>query len=261
MGDEVMVSGQVRELQRTDPRKVRIFYERGPRWYSVWANNPRIAQPGERGDFNDWCPRVNHLRPYIAAKSKKQWTWKAYRPPAGELYFTDAERAYAAQYPLQVVIDIDIKAGASPNKQWGRHNWEQLAKLLMAEGIPIYQMGPLPPLMMTGATFTKTETIRHAAALIANSKAVICHEGALHHIAAAVGTPVVVIYGGYISPAVTGYDGQEALFTGEGLGCGMRVPCQHCAEAMAAIKPEHVMEALRKALNGRSPERQSTAPT
>lgn len=245
-----MVSGAVRELQRTDPRKVRIVYERGPRWYDVWANNPRIAQPGEIGQFHDWCPRENYRRPYTALKTKERWTWKPYRPPVGELYFTEAERAFAAQYPPRVVIDIDIKYGASPNKQWGRENWKKLAEMLKRAEVETYQMGPLPPLMMPGATFAKTEAIRQAAALIANSRAVICHEGALHHIAAAVGTPAVVIYGGYVSPAVTGYDGQESLFTGGGLGCGMRVACQHCREAMAAITPEMVIEALGRALNG-----------
>jgi ADP-heptose:LPS heptosyltransferase len=249
-GDELMVTGVVRELQRTDPRKVRIAYERGLRWYDAWDNNPRVARLEEKGDFNWFMPRKHGMRPYCAEKTKEKWTWKAYRPPVGELYFTDAERALAAQYAPRVVIDIDIKAGASPNKQWGRHNWEQLAKLLRAADVHVYQMGPLPPTMVPHATFAKTETVRQAAALIANSRAVICHEGALHHIAAAVGTPAVVIYGGYISPEVTGYDGQEALFAGDGLGCGMRVACQHCRDAMDSIKPEAVVAALKRVLNG-----------
>ena len=248
IGDEVMVSGMVRELQRADPRKVRIVYERGPRWYSVWENNPRIAGPQEEGAFHDWCPRENYLRPYISAKTKERWTWKPYRPPVGEIYFTDAERAFAKQYAPRVIIDIDVKAGASPNKRWPTEHWKKLAQFLKDADLSTYQMGPLPPLMMPHATFAKTETIRQAAALIASSQAVICHEGALRHIAAAVGTPAVVIHGGYISPEVIRYEGQESLFTGGGLGCGMRVPCSHCDEAMRAITPEMVFEALQRVL-------------
>lgn len=245
-----MVSGLVRELQRTDPRKVKIVYERGPRWYSVWVDNPRIAQLGQVGDFHEWCPRVDRMRPYTARKTKEQWDWKAYRPPVGELYFRKDELAFAAQHPPRVVIEIDVKFGASPNKQWGSDNWYKLAKMLKGADIEVCQIGQLPPLMMPHATFVKTETIRHAAALIANARAVVCHEGALHHIAAAVGTPAVVLYGGYISPNVTGYDGQVGLFTGEGLGCGMRVPCAHCRAAMAAIKPGEVFERLMGVIRG-----------
>lgn len=39
----------------------------------------------------------------------------------------------------------------------------------------------------------------------------ISTEGGIHHIAAAVGTPAVVICGGFIRPEWTGYDGQVAV--------------------------------------------------
>jgi len=250
IGDEVIVTGQVRELQLTDPRKVRIVYEKGPRWYDIWLGNPRIAQPDEVGEFHEWCPRVNYLRPYIAEKTRERWTWKRYRPPRGDIYFTASERAFAEQYESRVVIDVDVKAGASPNKRWPQNHWWTFAKLLKAAEIGCYQLGPLPPAMMPGATFLKTETIRLAAAIVARARAVVCHEGALHHIAAAVGTPAVVIYGGYISPEVTGYEGQIALFAGDGLGCGMRISCQHCKRVMHSIAPEAVRDALLKVLDG-----------
>jgi ADP-heptose:LPS heptosyltransferase len=85
--------------------------------------------------------------------------------------------------------------------------------------------------------------------VLANAKACVLPEGAMHHACAALNTPAVVIYGGYISPAVTGYDTQTSLFTGGDLGCGMRHPCRHCDRAMASIKPETVADHLTGLLN------------
>jgi hypothetical protein len=90
-----------------------------------------------------------------------------------------------------------------------------------------------------------------AAAVIARAQAVVVPEGGLHHTAAVFGTPAVVIYGGFISPEVTGYAGQTAMYAKSDehpLGCGWRVPCTHCQQAMASIVPETVADELEKQL-------------
>jgi ADP-heptose:LPS heptosyltransferase len=244
IGDELMVTGLVRERQATDPRRVLIEYEKGrPRWCELWDRNPRIAKAGQLGDFQTLRPRENYLRPYCSAKSEKQWTWKAYRPPVGEIYFAPHEKAFGKLNEKKILFGPSLKHGASPNKQWGVERWMKLALLLAGSG-DLAQCGVEEQYSLPGVSFIPT-TIRQAAALVASARLVICGEGALHHIAAAVGTPAIVIYGGYISPESTGYDGQVAFFRGGGLGCGMRVPCAHCAAAMASITPEEVAEAAR----------------
>jgi ADP-heptose:LPS heptosyltransferase len=67
-------------------------------------------------------------------------------------------------------------------------------------------------------------------------------EGGMHHASAAVGVPAVVIFGGYISPKVTGYEGHINLFTGTGLGCGNSQPCE--CSCMAGITVGRVCEAV-----------------
>jgi hypothetical protein len=79
------------------------------------------------------------------------------------------------------------------------------------------------------------------------------HEGGLHHAAAAVRLPAVVIFGGFITPAVTGYAEQvnltaPGLGVAHPLGCGRRVDCPHCADAIAQITPELVAQEVRKVL-------------
>jgi hypothetical protein len=49
-----MVSGHVRAMQQSDPRKVRLVYEKSKHWSSVFDNNPRIARIGERGNFQEY---------------------------------------------------------------------------------------------------------------------------------------------------------------------------------------------------------------
>lgn len=246
-GDELMVTGQVRELQQADPRKVRIVYER-PRWHEAWEGNPRIARPDELGDFQELRPRDGYKRPYIAEKGDDQWTWRAYGPPRGELYFTPEELKFGEAGRERIVIEPRIKPGASPNKDWGKGRWIELVELAKKQGIRFTQLGPINKYQLPGVSFLITPTMRLAAAVLGTVRAAVLHEGGMHHACAALGTPAVVIFGGFIAPEVTGYPEQKNLFTGAGLGCGMRVPCPHCAAAMAAIEPAQVLKELEALL-------------
>lgn len=245
IGDELMVTGMVREAQARDPRRVRIEYEKGrPRWSPLWAGNTRIVRPGDQGDFQTLRPRENYLRPYCIGKTQTQWTWTRYAPPVGEIYLTADELAFGKVHEGKIMLSPAVKPGASPNKQWGAERWARLASLL---GGDLIQVGEAEHVPLPGVRFVRT-SIRQAAAVISRARLLITGEGAPHHIAAVFRTPTIVIYGGYISPEVTGYAGQVAFFRGGGLGCGMRVPCAHCAEAMASISPEEVGEAARRLL-------------
>lgn len=245
-GDELMVTGQVRVMQAADPRKVRVQYER-ERWFDTYDHNPRIARPGETGDFQTLRPREHWLRPYMAGKTERQWTWKPYVAPRGELYLTDAEQAFGDRHNGRVIVEPHLKFGASPNKQWGWARWQRLANLMLAAGVRLSQLGPADARRLDGVEFIVSANLRLAAAVIRVAKAVVVPEGGLHHTAAVFQVPAVVIYGGFISPAVTGYPEQVSLFTGgpeHPLGCGMRQPCEHCAVAMADIEPSAVAHAL-----------------
>lgn len=254
-GDELMVTGQARVMQERDPRKVRIVYERR-RWHEAFDHNPRIARPEEQGDFQVLEPRRDWLRPYCVQKRVDRWIWRKYEPPAGELYFTEAELDFGERHAGRVIVQPHLKAGASPNKQWGWINWNKLAWLAREKlGVTVTQIGSGTVPVIDGAEHIGTAGMRLAAAMIARARAVVASEGGLHHVAAAVGTPAVVIYGGYISPAVTGYPEQKAFFGTSAkypLGCGNRQECDHCRQAMASISPEAVFEALREILERRS---------
>lgn len=249
-GDELMVTGQARVMQQTDPRRVQVLYER-PRWFDAYDHNPRLARPDETGDFQVLRPRQNWLRPYIEAKTDQQWVWKPYQAPRGELYFSPAERAFGERHAGRVIIEPHLKPGASPNKQWGWLRWNKLAWLLRNRGITVTQMGPAGTTLLEGVDFIQTASLRMAAAVMSVARAALLPEGGLHHTAAVFGVPAVVIYGGFISPAVTGYAGQASLFSNSErypLGCGMRVRCPHCQDAMSSIDPAAVADQLENVI-------------
>lgn len=240
-GDELLVTGHVRVMQQTDPRKVRLDF--GKRlWNEVFDHNPRIAHSVDK-DAQIYRPRVNGLRPYAARKSEQRWTWRDYKPPVGELFFQPDEIAYAAKWSPDIVIEPNLKSMASPNKDWGIERWTALVSLLRAAGRKPVQLGPAGTHTLSGVEHIQTRNFRHACAVLARARGAVLTEGGLHHGAAAVGLKAVVIFGGYISPRQTGYDLHTNLFTG-GQPCGMRVRCAHCAEAMARITPDMVMQKL-----------------
>ncbi len=240
------MSGAVRRMQQSDPRRVRVLDKSGtPRWHPMWDGNPRIAKPGEVGDFAEIKDGPG-ARPYVVSMTSHKWTWKAYDCAPGEIYFTDAERNFARIYKPEVVIEPNIKPRASPNKGWP--HWQEFAFLAANAGYKLTQLGQAGSRRIGPSKFIETQTFRQACAVLANAKAYIGPDGGMHHAAAALGIPAIVIRGAFISHECTGYASQRNLFTGHGLGCGMRFPCTCCAKAMSKIKPETVLNELREVL-------------
>lgn len=245
-----MLTARARAAQRTDPRKCRVTLRGLPKWSVVYENNPRIARPDEKGDFQDLPGRdAGNNRPYHLAKTSQRWTYNpAFRAERGELYLSEAERAMARQFAGRLVIEPHLKPGASPNKQWGWVRWRKLARMLAEDGLRPTQLGPPGTQVLDGAEFIVTRGFREACAVIAVARACVLPEGGLHHAAAALGVRAVVIFGGFTPVELTGYDGHINLGVGVADACGWRTPCAHCEAAMAAITPANVRQHLKEIL-------------
>ena len=102
----------------------------------------------------------------------------------------------------------------------------------------------------TAALADWAQVLAEACTALSGAAAAVLPEGGLHHAAAALGMPAVVIFGGMTSPANTGYDGHVNLFDPAGgeSPCGQRVACAHCRAAMAAIRPDVVAYHLQHIL-------------
>jgi ADP-heptose:LPS heptosyltransferase len=174
---------------------------------------------------------------------------KGYRPTPAALQVGPRGQTYAKLVAGSVLLNPYIKPRASPNKQWGLERWQELIRL--TPGVRWIQL--LEPGMrrLRSVVALTTHHFMDAVGAISGADVLVCHEGALHHAAAAVGTPAIVLRGGY-TYGTTEYDGQVNFSVRDErypYGCGMRIECEHCAAAMASIQPDQVARALLNLLN------------
>lgn len=244
IGDELMAAGEACRHRETYGCGPVVITDRMGRQrnHEIFRFSPDVAQPGEDGEKLMNCGKA---RPYIdwPASTPQRWAFKPYKPYPARLVIPHEIRLWAAQFAGCVAVEPNIKPGASPNKDWGWWNWQGLVS---ACPVPWLQIGQAGARRLSGVRFVECPSFIHAAAVLATVRLAVLPEGGLHHAAAAVGCRAVVIFGGYVSPDNTGYDGHINLFTG-GEPCGNRLACVHCRSAMKAITVETVLDAMEKA--------------
>lgn len=260
-GDEIIATGLARGAAARGKRIAfgdgkRIIWSEQSRQVFRW--NPNIAHPGEEHDRStalpsklEWIPHYRGNRLYGHVEGGR-WVFRDFKCPAGEIVFDDQELAFAAALPTEpfIVIEPRVKAMgacAGANKTWPLDRYEALVS---ATGIRCVQF--VPPTVrpaVADCEVIETPSFRHALAVLGLASLYIGPEGGLHHGAAAVGTPAVVIFGGFNTPRSTGYAWHENITVGE--PCGTVAACEHCREAMASISVKRVLEAATRQLRQR----------
>jgi len=91
---------------------------------------------------------------------------------------------------------------------------------------------------------------RVAAGVVKHASLVLTIDGGTHHMAASMGTPAVVIFGGFANPKITGYTYQKNFYIAElpESPCGRYDKCEHCKLAMSMIIPKDVRKAAEEIL-------------
>lgn len=257
IGDEIMASGHARVVSERTGKRVRILDLRGRgRWEDVWEGIPWIARPQERGGLVN-ITNGPQCRPYVAypftRERGQRWTdWRA-RDHVGAIVLKPEETAFAERMLASIgpfiVIEPTILAKSNPNKQWGK--WDELAAILTGRGHKVVQLGADRSAVLAGVEhFIRTPSFRRAAAVLSRATAAVLPEGGLHHAAAVLGIPAVVLFGGFISPETTGYPIHINIAEGE--PCGMWKPCDHCKEIWARLSPEYVASQLDRLIEAKA---------
>lgn len=237
LGDWILASAQVKEANERTGKKVmlgdgkRYFYEP-----QVFKNNPRMANPGEDCV---WVANYGGCRPYIRGSIDRHFIFNDdFHATPGELYLSEEELEFKYPEPY-IVIEPEVKNKFSHgvNKSWPREYWEIVSK----ENLPFLQLGltetPIFPHL-------KTDTFRHALSILSKAKLFVGTDGGLHHAAAALGIPAVVIWTGFSSPKHLGYEFHTNIHDG-GEPCGnYSGVCNHCLEISKSIKPERVIKEI-----------------
>lgn len=263
-GDDMLAAGQAKLAHEADPqrRKVEILGEDGKRrWAPAWEGLDYIARPGE-ADPRGFRHITNgpRCRPYcvepLTFDKGYQWTgWRA-RDNWPQFALTDAERrmgeAWCDRLGAFVLIEPHNNPRQMPNRHWGAARYQALAQLLNPQ-IPVLQMGLDPRLALEGVNFAHTASFREAMGVLSGAAAYIGNQGGLHHGAAALHVPAVILFGGTEPPELMGYPQNVNLVSRlPGSPCGRIARCEHCARAMAEITPDMVATALTVLLHKRS---------
>jgi ADP-heptose:LPS heptosyltransferase len=261
LGDNLIATGMARGAHA---RGKRIAFGDGQQiiWdnnsETIFRGNPNIAAPGDENAADiEWIAFHRGHRIYNR-QGANNWIWNYdFRPIPGEFYFSDDELRYARRQHGRgfIVIEPSLppRKGSSPNKDWGFKNYLKLAQRLTEQGHVVRQFkySGVDRHIDHVRPHIKPPTFRHAAAVLANAALYIGPEGGLHHAAAAVGIPAVVLFGAWIPPQVTGYDTHTNISVGGSYDfCGSLKQCDHCREAMARISVDEVEAAALGILEG-----------
>ena len=258
-GDEIMVTGMARVMQKTDPRPVAVADQHGYiRWSTMWRSNPRMVHPNNMVDNPDldvqWIRNhCNSRRPYIKynglALARPRWFYTKWKCSRGEIYLNDKEHERGMKGVGYVIVEPHIKKGASPNKCWGFEKTQIMVDILRKH-VPVAQVGHgLTTKRLDNVTFINTKHFRRACGVIFHSLGYVGPEGGLHHAAAVFHKPAVVIFGGMTSPKNTGYDFHTNIVDeGNESPCGMIEKCRHCDRIMQSIMPKFIAEKVREML-------------
>lgn len=167
--------------------------------------------------------------------------------PAPLFYFGEGERPPRAGRP-QIAVQSSVMAARFPilNKEWFPERMQDVVNALSREA-EVVQIGSAGDPPLAGATDLRGRTtLRESAAVLAAAWGFIGFIGFPMHLARAVGTPSVIVFGGREHPGESGYPENHNLFTA--LHCS---PCwfvNHCPydrECMRRIAADDVVTAAR----------------
>ena len=244
-GDEIMVTGQVAELVSRNGQPVCVFDRNNKiRRHPMWLNNPNITYEVRGSQLLINGPGK---RPYVDYKktTKTRWAYTNWKVTRGQIYFSEKESKNVKDLIGMVLIEPNIKTNASPNKLWGFDKCQRLVN--SNPQIPWVQIRPQQNKWLKNVREVVTPTFRDAIVKMWGLSAFVSPEGGIHHAAAALGVPGVVIFGEMTSPLNTGYDTHINLTSGNN-PCGWRIPCVSCKKVMNSITPELVMKKLEALL-------------
>ena len=248
LGDAIMSTAAARRMKQENPSAhVVVGNGREMSWSPVFENNPNITPP-ERADRSklEWVRNHAGNRPYIDYQrtSDRIVYREDFSPEKGDFFPNPTDTKFAERfYGDFVVIEPHTKGSFSGNKEWFPAAWQAVADGLARQGRRVIQLGQGQKRGLDGVERVVTPSFRWAMAVLQKASLLVTTDGAMHHAAAAVGTPAVVLWGARTHPKILGYPEHRNLYTGKGESCGSIAPCSHCREAMGRITVGMVLEA------------------
>jgi ADP-heptose:LPS heptosyltransferase len=256
MGDVLMCTPALREVKRLNPSCHITFYAGFPEVVRGLPFIDEVRAFGERtpAAFLLACegslPPGRHLARIFG--DNLGVVVEDVRPSCA----IDAERVAEWQgrwrgLPRPVVVVHRYANAWTPNKDWPDAYWVKLMELLCPDASVVEIGRPDPALGqlehpnyqdLRGKTMIVDLT-----ALIAAADLFVGPISGPVHVAAAAGTPAVVVYGGFEHPLGSSYPGNIDLFTQMPCSpCWLKTPCPYDRECLRRITPETAWRAVRQ---------------
>jgi ADP-heptose:LPS heptosyltransferase len=257
MGDVLMCTPALRRLKQINPMCRVVFFTRyrdiveGLSFLDEVCDYYDVLPPGTITLIYEHCPPGRrHL-------SRVLGDWLGLRVPNVRpacivpVKTVSEFRENWRKFPRPWVV-INRNAGPwTPNKDWPASHWDELVERVSTRAT-VVEIGKENKYRIANVTVDlrgKTTRMEMIAAIAASDLHVGPISGPVH-IAAAVGTPAVVIYGGYEHPSGTSYPGNINLYSPVACSpCWLRTPCPYNRECLSRISVDHVECALWKLWN------------
>jgi ADP-heptose:LPS heptosyltransferase len=254
LGDVLMCTPAIRELRRLNPDCRVTFYTNFP-------------------DLVEGLPFIDCVRPVVEAVRNTHWlTYEPSLPPRRHLAriigdtlgvnvrdvrpscmvrpeLVERYRQDWIGLPRPFIVVTRCASAFTPNKDWPDALWDDLLARLTARATVIEVGGRLSEASVVPAgsylDLRGQTTLPELVALITAADLHIAPVTGTVHIAAAVGVPTVVIYGGYEPPVCTEYPGNIGLYSPvECAPCWLKTPCPYSKKCLHMITPDQVEAAL-----------------
>ena len=263
VGDALMATGEVKLLRERNPNAKFIIGDgKKSYWNEVFEHNPYILQKYDIKNCEEiiWVKNYEGNRPYRNYNKnlpKNKYNWKKYKPLKGEFYFSKKENEFAdgiiskirkkiGQRKL-IFIEPHVKRRLGyENRDWGFDNWQKVV-LDLNNNYSFLQItyGERKPI--NGCININDLNFRYSCAILSKCDLFIGSEGGMAHAAAATNVKAVIIWGGHISPDITGYSFHNNLYNEHPLSpCGNKSYCSHCQEGLKKITIKQVVEEIKK---------------
>lgn len=260
LGDEVALTAAIAAYRSCFPHEG-ISVE-GVRYPDVFAGNPHLTDPRASEPVTTLALGTNahgdHLvAGYLRAMGVPPAFLTVVRP---RLYLSEREQEGAAELlPSRAAVAIDTWAGW-PSRRWPQHRFEAVAAHVSRAGWDVIEVGRTQAdcyghergperLEHVAESYVDKLTIRGTAALLQRCRLYIGNDSGLAHLAAAVGTEQVVIYG-RVPPTERMYGSTTAVWA---VGARCAPECDERCRRTAGgcldeVTVDMVMDAVRRQL-------------
>lgn len=239
LGDNLLLTALLPEIRTRMPDH-RIVVETP--WKELFEHNPHadwvtdkhmkttrrhikpVYRVGKRGDR----PFLEQMLDYIGSGSAG----------APRIYLTEREvqrarDAYPGRYVA--VCPAGKTAFSSNRREWGLANFQELRDMLGQ--YRFVQIGLMRDPLLDNVSDARGLSVRESAAILHNAWFFIGLEGGFMHVARAVGTRSVIIFGGYILPEMSGYE--------ENINISSEVDCSPCYNSHVSQAPCETMKCMK----------------